>query len=239
MRIIGGSDYYDGRAVSTDGSVLFLSVFRRTGNRTVARSAMAKTPSFSLRTPRILLRRLGCGVGILQRLRSVMNATLRRDGPCARISDGDVDIRLEAGAAAFCGTLRRCIVVTAVTDWSPRGDVVLRDWCWSLDDLEESLASHGYRIQCEALESWFAPVDVSSTAKLVGFAIASFDPTDGSHAWRLDAPTLDAMNHQHVLPPAEALAELAGWLSGSDRPVKVRLDPRVDVDRDKVALLTA
>lgn len=168
-----------------------------------------------------------------------MGAIPRRGRPCARISDGDVDIRLEAGAVAFCGTLRRCIVVTAVTDWSPRADVMLRDWCWSLDDLEESLASHGYRMQCEAMGDWFVPVDVSSTAKLGGFAIASFDPTDGSDAWRLDAPTLDAMNHQHVLPPAEALTELAGWLSGSDMPVKVRLDPRVDVDRDKVALLTA
>jgi hypothetical protein len=241
MRIIGGRDYYDGMAFPSDGTVLSMIVYRRTGTPLDDRTMRRLIPHGTA-IPSILLSNMSQRPSMAQRFAARIRKAFRPSGPLARLDGGDITIRLDHGAALFCGTLRRCVLVTARSAWSSNRTRTSRDWCWTVEALEEALASYGARMETQGLAEWFAPVDVSDGARAAGIAVATLDPIDrtaGDPTWRLECPTLCAMNHQQVLSPSDALRQLAVWLGGESARTVVRVRAEQGVDRDGVALLSA
>ena len=241
MRIIGGRDYYDGMAYPSDGTVLSMLVYRRSSTE-MADSDMQRLIPHDARFPFLMISNYSSRPSILDRLTARVKRMINPNGAMAKLDSGDIRIRLDHGAAIFCGTLRRCVLVTARSVWSSNRARVTRDWCWTVEALEEALASHGARTDAHLLEEWFRPVDVAADARKAGVAIATLDPVEwcgGRASWRVECPTLCGMNHQQVLSPCEALRELAVWLGGDSPRTVVRVRADQGVDRDGVALLSA
>ena len=219
MRFLGPADYYDGTAFPSDGNVLSMLVYRREGNRVIDARGMSRLLGLRMRPPVVVPAPMLCRPSLLDLARSFAPPRLRRPCRIASFSRGDASIAFDAVGALFCGTLRMGVVVTTTGGWSPRRDVVMRDWCWTAEDLREATASHGLRPDLVRDRGWFGARDVSEAARRAGLVVATLDPND-PHAtrgsWRIDAPTLGGMRFCQQVPPREALTRLATWMGGGD-----------------------
>lgn len=236
MRIIGGEDYYDGIAVVSSDPILRFIVLRRDEGRTLPASQMAGR-GMMVDVPDVLLHPLGGSPTASATMIHAASRLIGRKGPFAFYRSGDVEVSLSCGAAAFCGTMRRCILVTAGFEGRHGRRTSVKDWCWSETDLQEALASHGVGMRSHGLAAWFEPVDVRHQSKKHGFCMASLNPEADPDNWSLDAPTLDDMNHQHVVAPDDALAGIARWLGGEGGRMIARSRGHSPIRQEKVATL--
>ena len=219
MRIIGASDYYDGTAFHRDGNVSSLLVYRRRTDLTRTSAGMEPVLGARRRPPTIVPAPMMCRPSLGAVLRSTAPSFLRRPCRLARFSRGDSSVAFDAIGALFCGVLRMGVVVTSTGGWSPRRDLVVRDWCWTTEELAEAVVSRGLRPDLIRDRGWFAEQDATEAARTAGITVATMDPTDGDTppgTWRLEAPTLGAMAFGTRLAPDEALARLAAWIGGGD-----------------------
>jgi hypothetical protein len=215
MRIIGGRDYYDGMAFSSDGKVLSLLVYHRHGSLVMDGRTMHRMLGARDLTPRLDVEPLTEREPKAAGMRAVVDALMRGLGP-SRARCGEIVVTFSPTGSLFCGQLRRGILLRA-TNRRTR-NTTTADWCWTADAFEEAIAFHGMHDRSGRHREWFEPEDRSHAAKAAGLAVATLDPTDGHHprgTWRLDAPTMGRMCLQQVIPAERALRELAHWIGGA------------------------
>jgi len=214
MRIIGGRDYYDGTAFRSDGTVLSMLVYRRGEDRHETRDWMRSSLGLRRDALRLGLETFDDGPSP----RRTAHHVLKSVDSIAHVRWNGYTLRLDEGGALFCGTMRRSVLVRTEHERSGRRAHVGCEWCWSADDLETTMAAHGLRIGSGWDRTWFDPVPVADHARAAGLCVATLDPTDpigSGRSWRIEAPTLEEMGFEQVLPAKEALARLADWVGGS------------------------
>lgn len=261
MRIIGGSDFYDGcMAYGRDDSVLF----KRDGGRRLTSSevheglgVLRRVPSFVM-VPEDADR---CG----PRRGRLALRDLRRSTQEVRLRDGTV--AFHAMHAVLCGTLHSGIAAIVTRSWPHRRDVTR---IWRADALTAFCAELGLEIRdaetrtgqdqrtdqrgmryqvdvrTDSLADWFTPVPVrpSRAERMIGerITIITRDPEPiewGQDArdrpWIVDGTTLGAMGFAKAVDPHTAYQEIAMWnggVLGSEGPGIVEItDDRIKAEK--------
>lgn len=254
MRIIGGRDYYDGGvAYGMDDGILFL----RTGEREMAEADLLSRLHLAKPTMAATIRVKNDHKGSRYHLFQAENGLAHDRGHAFQTQK--LSYAIGNCYAIVCGRLHAGMVVATMRRSGLRPHPLEGQGVhWTIQSFSDLVERHGlelvvhrntgrhrvwdnaHEIDRKAPEDYFGVHDLTEQTRKALIAeritIATHDPrTTGDHGrhWKIDQPTLGAMEFAKAMDPVTAFQEIAMWkggVIGADAPGMVEItDDKVKI----------